>query len=345
VIPAYNEEDAIEHTIRSWMSVDYPHDRYEVIVVNDGSTDQTCARVLTILPEFAEHPLHFHTYHDNRGKRAAQKIGFDRARGEIIIIADSDSVPATSDAVRHLIQPFQDAKVGGVCGQTDVSNVTNWLTKIQKVRYWTAFDRFKRCESLADGVTCLSGCFSAIRRVALDEVIDEWYTQTFLGKQTSYGDDRTLTMLLLKRGWNTMYAPEAQAKTIVPETFTKYWKQQLRWTKSFIRETYLGSQYIWRRPKIAFQFYLNGFFSFVSFFIAVYTLILVTLLSYGTQFPYIYLFGFIVISLLYAVNYRIYNADNTWIWAPVWSLMDSLILVWKLPVALVELRNTKWGTR
>lgn len=345
VIPAYNEEAAIDHTVRSWMNVDYPDDRYEVVVINDGSTDNTSNRVHNLLPEYTNRPLRFFTYPNNRGKRAAQKLGFDNAKGEIIITADSDSFPATKDAVRYLIQPFQNLRVGGVCGQTDVSNVTNWLTKVQRIRYWTAFDRFKRCESLAKGVTCLSGCFSAIRRIALDQVMEEWYTQTFLGKKTSYGDDRALTRLLLKYGWNTVYAPAAKAKTLVPETFSKYWKQQLRWTKSFIRESYLGSKFMWRRPKIALQFYLDVFFSLTGFFIAIYTLYIITLLSVGTNLPYIYLFGFFIVSALYAVNYRMYNHDHTWIWSPIWTLMDALILVWKLPIALVELRNAKWGTR
>src|SRR6266566_5244733 len=176
---------------------------------------------------------------------------------------------------------------------------------MQKLRYWSAFDRYKRSESVTGSVICLSGCFSAVRRIALDNIVDEWLHQSFMGREASYGDDRALTTLLLKYGWNTIYVPSAKAKTIVPETWRKFWRQQMRWEKSYIRETIIGSKFM----------------------------------------PWVYLFGLAAVSLLYAINYRQYNRDRLWVYAPIWGILYAVILIWRFPLAAMEMHKSDWKTR
>jgi hyaluronan synthase len=345
VIPVYNEEEEIEHTVRAWLGCDYPSENYQVIVVNDGSMDRTWPILQRLQRELKDHTLIIDTLDRNQGKKQAQVRGFSHAKGEIIVVADSDSFPENPNAIREIVQPFADPKVGGACGHTDVANTRNWLGKMQKLRYWSAFDRYKRSESVTGSVICLSGCFSAVRRSALDRIVDEWLRQRFLGHLASYGDDRALTTLLLKYGWNTVYAPSAKAKTIVPENFRKFWNQQMRWEKSYIRETLIGSKFMWKRPLAALEYYVGAFVTWGGFVVAAYTIWYKPIVTHGTFTPWVYLFGLTVVSMLYAINYRRYNKDRLWVYAPVWGIIYAAVLVWRFPLAIIDLHKSDWKTR
>ena len=345
VIPVFNEEEEIEHTVRSWLGCDYPREDYQVIVVDDGSRDGTWEILQQLQDQLHDSRLIIDSMGKNRGKKYAQVQGFSHAKGEIVVVADSDSFPQNKDAIREIVQPFRDAKIGGACGHTDVANADNWLGKMQKMRYWSAFDRYKRSESVTGSVICLSGCFSAVRRVALDRVVDEWLRQSFLGREASYGDDRALTTLLLKCGWNTVYVPSAKAKTIVPETWTKFWNQQMRWEKSYIRETVIGGKFMWKRPLAAIEYYVGAFVTWGGFVVAAYTIWFKPIFSRGAFLPWVYLFGLAVVSMLYAINYRQYNKDRLWVYAPVWGMIYAAVLIWRFPLAVIDLHKSDWKTR
>lgn len=345
VIPVYNEEEEIEHTVRAWLDCDYPAGKYEVIVVDDGSRDRTFELLRKLKNEAPGSPLIIDSLEKNRGKKYAQVRGFGHAKGEIIVVADSDSFPQNHEAIKEIVQAFADPKIGGACGHTDVANTESWLGKMQRLRYWSAFDRYKRSESVTGSVICLSGCFSAVRRVALDRVVDEWLHQSFLGREASYGDDRALTTLLLKYGWNTIYVPSAKAKTIVPETWKKFWNQQMRWEKSYIRETIIGGKFMWKRPLAAVEYYVGAFVTWGGFVVAAYTIWYRPLITHGTFLPWVYLFGLCVVSLLYAINYRKYNNDQLWVFAPLWGVIYASVLIWRFPMAIMEMHKSDWKTR
>jgi hyaluronan synthase len=137
IIPAFNEEDGIVGTIESCLDVDYPTDLLEVIVVNDGSTDGTWERILEAKERWPR--LYAVDLGRNYGKRGAMAEGIRRARGEVLCFVDSDSY-LDRDAVTAIAQPFADPRVGAVVGHADVRNdTTNWITKMQQVRYYSAF--------------------------------------------------------------------------------------------------------------------------------------------------------------------------------------------------------------
>ena len=343
VIPAFNEEETIFRNIELWLQQSYPN--FEVIVVNDGSTDKTLAALQSLKSKYSDEKLAVISYEKNSGKRFAQKLGFERSKNDIIVIADSDSFPAHPESIMEIVQQFQDPEVGGVSGCTDIANPVNWLSKSQKTRYFIAFNRYKRCEAVSGSVICLSGCFSAIRRTALLQILDTWYNQTFLGNRTTYGDDRALTTYLLKNNWKTVYAPTAKAQTYVPTNFKKFWKQQLRWQKSFIRETIVGGKFIWKKPRTALHFYLGAAVTFASFGIALYTIWLLPIITKGSFLPMLYTVGITLISTLYIVDYRMHFNDNFWIYAPVYALMSASVLIWRMPFAIAAINDGKWGTR
>ena len=104
-----------------------------------------------------------------------------------MVFVDSDSF-LDPYAVRNVVQPFKDPKVGGVAGRTDVANTyTNFLTKIQAVRYYIAFRVMKAAESVFDTVTCLSGPLACYRKEIVLENMEAWVNQKFLGQKATFG--------------------------------------------------------------------------------------------------------------------------------------------------------------
>jgi hyaluronan synthase len=344
-----NEEDCIFRTIAAYFNTNYPKDRLEIIVIDDGSTDNTWKEIQKALiykksrKDLDALKIHAIRFSRNRGKRKAMSIGIRVARGEIVVMNDSDSI-VHPDALYKIVQPFADPEVAGVAGHTDVENRNTLISKMQVVRYYIAFKVYKSAEALFGSVICLSGCFSAYRRRYLLQVLDEWEYQTFLGIPCTYGDDRGLTTYLLKKGYKTLYVPDAKATTVVPSDLKTLWKQQLRWKKSWVRETYLVSGAVFRRhPVFAASFFIHVFLTFAGFLVAMRAVLLMPLL-YGIL-PIHYIGGLAVISTLYVAYYRINHRDGMGWYSLIWILFYLVILSWQVFWAMLTLKDNRWGTR
>src|SRR3954451_16993784 len=245
VMPAFNEEAAIARSLRSLLEVDYPAGKLEIVAIDDGSTDATLSELRAVEAEAAGR-LRVIVFPENRGKRAAMAAGIRSTDAEIVAFVDSDLV-LEPDALAKLVQAFADPRVGAVCGHADVLNVgATWLTKMQAVRYYVAFRVCKAAESIFGAVTCCSGCFSAYRRDAIVPRLEWWEDQHFLGRPSTFGDDRSLTNCVL-RDWRVLYHAQAVAHTIVPDNFGQFMKQQTRWKRSWTRESVLVAGFIWRK--------------------------------------------------------------------------------------------------
>ena len=179
VVPCFNEEKWIGETIRCLMEQEYPNEKLEIIIVDDHSTDCSREKIREAISRYEsdeenECPkLKFLMQSENRGKREAMARGSAEASFDLLVFVDSDSM-LEQDAIRHLVQPFQDEKIGGVTGRTDVANETfNALTRMQQVRYYIAFRVMKAAESCFDAVTCLSGPIACYRRELVEKHRDE----------------------------------------------------------------------------------------------------------------------------------------------------------------------------
>ncbi len=344
VIPAYNEEEYIRKTLLHYILSDYPKDRLEVIVVNDGSKDRTEEIVTKVMQDNSETSIKLVSLPENRGKRRALAAGIREAAGEIVVTNDSDSF-VHPDAIRKVVQPLQDENVGGVTGHADVYNwKDNLLTQIQYIRYFVAFRVYKSAESLYNSVVCLSGCLAAYRRSVLMQFLDEWENQKFWGRSCTYGDDRSLTSFLLRRGLKALYEPTAKTETVVPRSMSKFWKQQLRWKKSWLRETFLVGRFMWRKhPMMALSFYSNAFLTVFSFIIVVRVFFLLPALE--STLPIMYILGLALVSLVYLAYCNKNGIYQGWIFPVIWCILYALILVWQIPLALLTLRDGRWGTR
>ncbi len=345
-VPAKNEEKDIKETILRLAISDYPKDRFNIIAVNDGSTDNTLAEMLSAQKIARQMGVNVEVvdWKRNRGKRAGMAEGVLRSRNEIVVFVDSDSF-VEANTLRELIKYFTDKKVGAVAGHGFVANAeTNALTKMQAVRYYVAFKAYKSAESLFGTVTCCSGCCSAYRREYVLDVIDLWLDQKFLGVTCTYGDDRSLTNFLLQKGYMTLYAPTAHAYTIVPDTFRKFMRQQLRWKKSWTKESLKASSFIWRRnPLMSVSFYLGIILPLIAPAVVIRALIWYPLIT--RTIPWFYLSGLVLMALCYGFYYYIYTQDRRWAYGVLFAIIYTLVLVWQLPWAFLNLRDTRWGTR
>ncbi|HTR18828.1 MAG TPA: glycosyltransferase [Candidatus Paceibacterota bacterium] len=345
VVPAKNEEDNIYKTLERFAEVEYPPEKIEVIAINDGSTDRTLAEMERAARDIAPyaHRVEIVNFEVNRGKRYGMAEGIKRATNDIVIFVDSDSFVEKS-SVRHLVKYFSIPEVGAVSGHTDVYNRDeNTLTRMQALRYYIAFKVYKAAESVFGNVTCCPGCCSAYRRSYLLEFVDEWLHQTFFGAECTFGDDRSLTNFMI-REHQAAYSYEARAYTVVPNTFRKYMKQQQRWKKSWIRETFIASTFIWKKnPFFAAFFYGYVFLAFAAPIVFVHALIWNPI--FYRLLPWVYLSGLFLMLMLHGIYYRLHVGKRPWFFAVVTFWFYSVILMWQLPWALVTIADTRWGTR
>jgi hyaluronan synthase len=343
IIPCKNEEGAIVDNIGHCFQVDYPSYLLEVIVINDGSTDGTLKELRRGQKKYPE--LQVINFRKNRGKRHAMAAGVKKAQGQIVIQLDSDSYINPHD-FRKLVKPFLDPKIGAVCAHAEPANRDhNLLTKAQAGYYAMAFRILKAAESNFQVVLCCSGCCSAYRRSAILPLIDQCANEKFLGVNINSGDDRSLTNLLIKNGFRTIYLDDVWAYTIVPTKIRQLMKQQVRWKKSWFANTVRASRYMWRQEGfVAFTyFYPLAFITFITPFMAMYGLFYYTASHHA--FPTHYLLGALLVMMLFATVTGLLNGRKYWVYLIVWAGVNTLFLSYLLPYAILTIRDARWGTR
>src|SRR2546427_1750710 len=194
VVPVKNEAACISDVFQTVLASDYPRSLLEVIVGNDGSTDDSWER----LQLFRDNPRVTLINHErNFGKRVALASGFSMTKSEIVVCIDSDSY-VDPQAIKLLVQPFADRKVVAVCGNGEAANLETMLGRLQHYWYVEMFRLAKGMESEFGCVTCCSGILSAYRKRSIDQVLDEWLNERFAGRRITIGDDRQLTNLVAR---------------------------------------------------------------------------------------------------------------------------------------------------
>jgi hyaluronan synthase len=344
VMPAFNEEEAVAASIRSLLAVDYPDEKLEIVVVNDGSTDSTLSEIERVA---AGSPMvRVISFPENRGKRAAMAAGIRATEAEIVAFVDSDS-SLERNALRRIVRGFAEQNVGAIAGHAEVQNSReSWIARMQAVRYFVAFRVCKAAESLFGAVTCCSGCFSAYRREAITPVLERWENQRFLGRPATYGDDRSLTNFVL-RSWDVRYDELARSRTIVPSTFRVFLRQQLRWKRSWTRESLIISRFIWRRsPAASVWAYLGIFLPLVAPIVALRALAWQPLMG-GAGAPFVYLIGIYAMALVYGLYYGLRHGryDTLWVFGVLFVFFYLAFLLWQTWYAILTSRNSSWGTR
>ena len=217
VVPAYNEERVIARTIASLLEQRYDG-ALEIVVVDDGSPDDTygvAARAYGTHPQVAVHRK------PNGGKASALNYGIARARGDVVVGMDADTV-FLPDTVAELARPFADARVGAVAGNAKVGNPVNLVTRWQAVEYVTSQNLDRRAFALLDCITVVPGAVGAWRRDVV-RAAGGFSDDTL-------AEDQDLTLAVRRRGWRVAYADAALAYTEAPDTLRALAKQRFRWS-------------------------------------------------------------------------------------------------------------------
>jgi hyaluronan synthase len=239
IVPAYNEGANVRVALESALASDYPADRLEILAIDDGSKDDTWAHIEAVA---AAHPGRIIAIKQpqNGGKREALRTGFLRAEGELVVTVDSDS-KIEPTALRAIVAPMiDDDSIAAVAGRVLVLNrEANWLTQILSARFFLTFDLARTAQSRAGAVLCTPGALSAYRKSAVDEVLEAWSTQTFMGQPCTIAEDRALTTWLLRSGHRSVYQRSAVVRTIMPTTLARVGRMLVRWERGNIREDFV----------------------------------------------------------------------------------------------------------
>ncbi len=235
VVAFYNEDpDTFVRCLRSVLAQSRMPD--QIWVIDDGSASPECwhlaEELLSGCPNAVviRHPV-------NRGKRHAQGIAFARTDCDVVMTIDSDTV-LDPGALSEGLLPFRDPSVQAVTGNVRALNFrTNLLTRLIDLRYASAFLFERASYSVVGSVVCCCGSLSLLRTGVVRRNLDDFVGQTFLGVPVQYGDDRRLTQYALAEG-RVVLQDTAVAYTVVPEKLGHFRRQQLRWNRSFFRESW-----------------------------------------------------------------------------------------------------------
>ncbi|BCM17552.1 chitooligosaccharide synthase NodC [Mesorhizobium sp. J8] len=239
IVPCYNEDPRTLFACLTSIANQEYTGRLRVYVVDDGSGNRDA--VTPVHQTFASDPrFNFILLPKNAGKRKAQIAAIRRSSGDLVLNVDSDTMLA-SDVVAKLALKMRDPAVGAAMGQLTASNRSDtWLTRLIDMEYWLACNEERAAQARFGAVMCCCGPCAMYRRSALLLLLDQYETQTFRGKPSDFGEDRHLTILMLKAGLRTEYVPGAIAATVVPDRLGPYLRQQLRWARSTFRDTWLA---------------------------------------------------------------------------------------------------------
>jgi biofilm PGA synthesis N-glycosyltransferase PgaC len=216
IVAGHNEALAIRRCVES-IEAD------QIIVVDDGSTDGMCHVVKQLKLEGLVDKIFCLPVRSS--KITAINLALAECTGEIVFIVDADTVLAPG-AIAEALPYFADPAVGGVCCNLEVANEDATLTtRFQAIEYAISISMGRQVSDALDLLPNISGAFGAIRRSALQHVG---------GLDMEVAEDAALTMKLRHAGYKIRFAPDAIARTNVPETVTALTLQRLRWDAGLI---------------------------------------------------------------------------------------------------------------
>ncbi|WP_061965182.1 glycosyltransferase [Demequina aurantiaca] len=241
LVPAHNEEHSIAQTVRYLGTrLNYPSDRYEIIVIDDGSTDQT-ASILSNLQSEIPH-LRVITIVENRGKAHGFNVALAYAKGEFILSNDADTRP-NPDALWQYMSYFEregSQNVGAVTGNMLSANRTTLTAQAQQNELNSIIGIIKRSQMSYGALFAFSGANTMYRKAA---VLDSGGWQT---EQPT--EDIAIAWDMQAGGWRALFAPHIRFFLDVPETASQLFKQRRRWSAGGLYVLLTKSSTLMRHP-------------------------------------------------------------------------------------------------
>jgi cellulose synthase/poly-beta-1,6-N-acetylglucosamine synthase-like glycosyltransferase len=227
VVPVHNESRVLKQSINSLLNLNYKN--YEIIIVNDGSTDDT----QSIAEEFVGYnegkyaPIKITLINKkNAGKSTALNAGIKYSTSDFVLCMDGDSQLAPN-SLRAGIRHFKNSDIGAVAGNVKVLNRKRFLTDLQSLEYIEGLNMARSAQSFIRAVNIIPGPIGLFRRSAINQA-------GFYSSDT-FAEDADLTLKILANGWKIYYEPQAISYTEAPEKFHQLLKQRYRWTRGIIQ--------------------------------------------------------------------------------------------------------------
>lgn len=215
IIPAYNEEKTIKRTIESALSLEYPKEKLEIIVVDDGSKDGTYG----IAKKFEGKRLKVFTK-KNGGKSTAMNFAIPKAKGEIIVTMDADSY-ATPSALRKMVNYFTTPNVMCVTPSMAVNNPKGFWQRLQQAEYLVGIF-LRKSFSTMNAIHVTPGAFSSYRK----EFFEKYGGFDAKGHLT---EDMEMALRIQANGYSLRCCDDAVIYTNVPDNFKDLLIQRRRW--------------------------------------------------------------------------------------------------------------------
>jgi cellulose synthase/poly-beta-1,6-N-acetylglucosamine synthase-like glycosyltransferase len=213
LIAAHNEEVYIVERIQNALAIDYPHDKFEVIIASDGSTDLTNP----LVRKFEDERVVLLEFEERRGKTRILNEVIPTLKGEIILLSDANSF-TKPDALRKLVRWFQDERIGIVCGKLVLMDPTTTQTRNVDGMYWKYETFLKKCENELGALLGSNGAIYAMRKAVFPGV-----------PENTIVDDFVLPLRAkIQSGCSIVYDVSAVAEELTPEQISSEFKRRSR---------------------------------------------------------------------------------------------------------------------
>lgn len=338
VVPAYNEGRVIGACVESILACPYPHK--EIILVNDGSTDDT----LEHMRRFSDRTNVIIVDKPNGGKASALNAGLMHARGEFIFCVDADGI-FNADTIPAMLRAFDSPDVGAVCGSDAPINLDRPQTHLAAIQAHVGTGFVRRALSLIGCLPIVSGNIGAFRRSAL--------ARTGGFRHGLLGEDLELTWRMHRAGYDVRFAPDALVLAEVPSTVRGLWKQRVRWARGFLQIAWLHRDMIGNPrfgpigPFLALNFFTMVGVPILQLSTLALLLVLVIMGASPIEFTPLGLLGWVGLLQTFVISVFALALDRAWrharylyaviFWLP-YSLMLSLVMARAL---YLELRGAE----
>ena len=227
IVPVYNEEKIIKQSVGSLLELDYSN--YEIIIVNDGSTDETAKAAEELVGYqdgvYAKVKVSL-INRPNGGKAQALNAGINYSKADFVLCMDGDS-QLSRESLKLAVRHFADPKIGAVAGNVKVLNRKKFFTDLQALEYVEGLNMARSAQSYVRLVNIIPGPIGLFRKQAIVDA-------GFYSSET-FAEDADLTLKILANRWKIYYEPNSISFTEAPEKLQQLLKQRYRWTRGIIQ--------------------------------------------------------------------------------------------------------------
>ncbi|WP_427019311.1 glycosyltransferase (plasmid) [Pseudarthrobacter sp. P1] len=242
IVPGYNESAVIANCVEAIALTRY--DRYEVLLIDDGSTDDTAA----LMAGLARRDPRFHFYSQtNAGKGAALNLGIRHASGDVLMFVDADGI-FSDRTVEQMLEGFRDERTGAVCGDDRPVNLNRVQTRMLAFISHVGTGMVRRALTLIGCLPIVSGNIGAFRASVMAEI--------GVFREDTVGEDLELTWRVQKARYKVAFAPRALVYAESPSTIGGLWRQRTRWARGLLQTMRIHKGMIGNPRYGRFGFYL-----------------------------------------------------------------------------------------